>query len=144
MNRYILIRRLRGPVVLLLVGTIALLHSMGVVDNFWRWFWPLLLISLGLLLLAERAVLASDDGSGAWPGGCCGPTPGAYDPQTGVGVPPYQGQPYPGQAYPGQAYPGQPYSGQPGQAADQQAAQSTSMVPVGPHDLTKDSNGGQS
>ena len=31
MNRYILIRRLRGPAFLLLVGLIALLHSTGVV-----------------------------------------------------------------------------------------------------------------
>jgi hypothetical protein len=60
MNRYILIRRLRGPVILLLVGVLALLHQTGAIPYFWRFFWPLLLISLGLLLLAERAVLATE------------------------------------------------------------------------------------
>ena len=30
MNHYILIRRLRGPAILLLIGVIALLHSTGV------------------------------------------------------------------------------------------------------------------
>jgi hypothetical protein len=60
MNRYFLIRRLRGPVILLLVGVLALLHQTGAIPYFWRFFWPLLLISLGLLLLAERAVLATE------------------------------------------------------------------------------------
>jgi hypothetical protein len=60
MSRYILIRRLRGPAILLLIGTLALLHQMGAIPYFWRLFWPLLLITLGLLLLAERAALASE------------------------------------------------------------------------------------
>ena len=58
MSRYILIRRLRGPAVLLLIGLLALLHEAGVIPYFWRLFWPLLFIMLGLLLLAERAALA--------------------------------------------------------------------------------------
>jgi hypothetical protein len=57
MNRYILIRRLRGPAFLLLLGIIALLHQTGVVYHFWHWFWPLALILWGVLLLAERAAL---------------------------------------------------------------------------------------
>jgi hypothetical protein len=57
MNRYILIRRLRGPAFLLLVGVIALLHQTGVVNHFWHLFWPLALILWGVLLLAERAAL---------------------------------------------------------------------------------------
>ena len=57
MNRYILIRRLRGPAFLLLVGVVALLHQTGVVNHFWHLFWPLALILLGVLLLAERAAL---------------------------------------------------------------------------------------
>lgn len=61
MSRYILIRRLRGPAILLLIGTLALLHQLGAIPYFWRLFWPLLLITLGLLMLAERAALASDD-----------------------------------------------------------------------------------
>lgn len=112
MNRYILIRRLRGPVILLLIGSIALLHSTGVVHSFWHWFFPLLFITLGLLLLAERAALASEEGFGMWPSGGA-PNPGAYDPRSATGVPPYPGQP-------------------------------TAIVPAAPHDLGKDSNGGQS
>jgi hypothetical protein len=57
MNRYVLIRRLRGPAFLLLLGTIALLHQIGVLYHFWNWFWPLALILWGVLLLAERAAL---------------------------------------------------------------------------------------
>jgi hypothetical protein len=60
MSRYILIRRLRGPAILLLIGTLALLHQLGAIPYFWRLFWPLLLITLGLLMLAERAALASE------------------------------------------------------------------------------------
>jgi len=69
MSRYILIRRLRGPAILLLIGILALLHQAGVIDHFWHLFWPLLLIMLGLFMLAERAVLATDGGyPQAWPG----------------------------------------------------------------------------
>jgi len=75
MSRYIMIRRLRFPAILLLIGGIALLHQTGVVDHFWHWFWPLLLILLGVIMLAERAALAAD---GGYPLG------------------PYPGQPYPG------------------------------------------------
>ena len=60
MSRYILIRRLRGPAILLLIGILALLHQMGVIPYLWRLFWPLLLIMLGLLMLAERAALAAE------------------------------------------------------------------------------------
>jgi len=60
MSRYILIRRLRGPAILLLIGTLALLHQMGAIPYFWRLFWPLLLITFGLVLLAERAALATE------------------------------------------------------------------------------------
>ena len=63
MNRYIMIRRLRWPAILLLIGVLALLHQAGVIAHFWRLFWPLLLIMLGLLLLAERAALAAEGDS---------------------------------------------------------------------------------
>ncbi len=79
MSRYIMIRRLRFPAILLLIGGIALLHQTGVIDHFWHWFWPLLLILLGVIMLAERAALAADGGYPMWP---------------------YPGQPGPG-AYPG-------------------------------------------
>ena len=58
MNRYILIRRLRGPAILLLLGTILLMHEAGLLD-FWSLFVPLLLILIGVLKLAERAALAA-------------------------------------------------------------------------------------
>jgi len=90
MSRYLLIRRLRGPAFLLLLGILALLHQTGAVDHFWRWFWPLSLILWGVLLLAERAALEVEgypqtypDGAypgayppGPHPGGGAGPTPG--------------------------------------------------------------------
>ena len=60
MNRYILIRRLTGPAILLLLGVLALLHQTGVIDHWWKFFWPLLLILLSVLKLAERAALASE------------------------------------------------------------------------------------
>jgi hypothetical protein len=67
MNQYILIRRLRGPAILLLIGTLALLHSTGVLQRPWHLFWPLLLILLGVLLLAERAALAAEGEYPLWP-----------------------------------------------------------------------------
>ncbi len=71
MNRYIMIHHLRWPVILLLIGTLALLDQLNIIQNFWSWFWPLLLIGIGLLMLAERAALASMDSEAdsAWPFG---------------------------------------------------------------------------
>ena len=59
MNRYLLIRRLRGPAFLLLVGVIALLAQADILS--WGQSWPLFLILAGLLLLAERAALAGEN-----------------------------------------------------------------------------------
>ena len=89
MNQYYLIRRLRGPAILLLIGTVALLDSMGVVHHFWHLFWPLLLILLGVLMLAERAALAAEGGYPIWP--FSGSESGGYPP-SGVGVTPPQEQ----------------------------------------------------
>jgi len=61
MNRYILIRRLRAPAFLLLVGVIALLDEGNVLS--WGQSWPLFLILAGVLLLAERAALAMEGNS---------------------------------------------------------------------------------
>lgn len=58
MNRYILIRRLRGPAFLLLVGVIALLAQANIMS--WGQCWPFFLILAGVLLLAERAALAGE------------------------------------------------------------------------------------
>jgi hypothetical protein len=57
-SRYILIRRLRGPAFLLLVGVIALLAQADILR--WSQSWPLFLILAGLLMLAERAALAAE------------------------------------------------------------------------------------
>jgi len=93
MSRYIMIRRLRFPAILLLIGATWLLHTTGLINHPWHWFWPLLLILLGVIMLAERAALAAD---GGYPVG------------------PYAGQPYPGQPYQGPPVAGvPPYSGQP-------------------------------
>jgi hypothetical protein len=86
MSRYVLIRRLRGPAYLLLVGVIALLNQADVLS--WGHAWPLFLILGGVLLLAERAALATE-GYPPYPG----QTPGAY-PGT------YGAAPYPGPANP--------------------------------------------
>ena len=58
MSRYILIRRLRGPAFLLLVGVNALLAERDILG--WGSSWPLYLILAGVLMLAERAALASE------------------------------------------------------------------------------------
>jgi hypothetical protein len=59
MNRYFMIRRLRGPVFLLLVGVMALLAEMHILG--WGRSWPLFLITAGVFLLAERAALANEE-----------------------------------------------------------------------------------
>lgn len=75
MNRYILIRRLRGPAFLLLIGVIALLGQANILT--WGESWPLFLILAGVLLLAERAALAA----GGYP-----PPPGAPWPNATQGT----------------------------------------------------------
>jgi hypothetical protein len=66
MNRYILIRRLTGPSVLLLLGVVALLHQADLVS--WNIFIPLLLILIGVLKLAQRAALAAAGDEPMYPG----------------------------------------------------------------------------
>lgn len=56
MTSWLLIRRLRGPAFLLLVGITALLNQWDIL-SFGR-SWPLYLILFGLLSLAERAALS--------------------------------------------------------------------------------------
>ena len=94
MNRYILIRRLRGPAILLLLGIIALLHESGLVE-FWSLFFPLLLILIGVLKLAERAALAAagDEvpyAGSPYPYGTAAPAPGTVSPQPGAPMVPVQ------------------------------------------------------
>ena len=77
MNHYMMIRRLRGPAFLLLVGVLALLNQADILSC--GKSWPLYLILAGVLALAERAALAT---GGGYPQG---PYQGSY-----------QGQPYAG------------------------------------------------
>jgi hypothetical protein len=85
MNHYIMIRRLRGPAFLLLVGMLALLNQANILS--WGRSWPFFLILAGVLALAERLALTSAGGVPPIPG---------------------QGQPYPGQPYPDASQTGVP------------------------------------
>lgn len=130
MNRYIQIRRLRGPAFLLLVGALALLNQADILS--WGKSWPFYLILAGVFALAERAALASDDGIPPTP------YPGGYQA-------PYQGQ-YPGAPYQGAPAPGTPYAAQPATGSSQPEA-GTAIVPSPSQPLAKNSSdyeGGQS
>ena len=89
MNRYILIRRLRGPAILLLLGIIALLHEADLVDG-WSLFFPLLLILIGVMKLAERAALAAAGDAAMYPGASYpyGAQPTGAPPQPGTSIVP--------------------------------------------------------
>jgi hypothetical protein len=93
MNRYVLIRRLRGPAFLLLLGIIALLHQTGVVDHFWHLFWPLALILWGVLLLAERAALEVEGYPQVYPDASYPGAPYAAGPNPGAGTGPIPAAP---------------------------------------------------
>ena len=88
MTQWLLIRRLRGPAFLLLLGIMAMLHEWT--DFGFSRSWPLFLILAGLLALAERAALSQADMDG---------------------IDPYTGQPRPTGA-PGSPFDGGTYSGQ--------------------------------
>jgi hypothetical protein len=66
MTAWLLIRRLRGPAFLIMVGITALLNQWGIL-SFGR-SWPLYLILAGVLGLAERAALAVAPGSPVYSG----------------------------------------------------------------------------
>jgi hypothetical protein len=59
MNRYMMIRRLRWPMTLVLTGVLALLSQMHILG--FGHSWPLYLILWGVLALAERAAINEDD-----------------------------------------------------------------------------------
>ncbi|MGD0859206.1 MAG: DUF5668 domain-containing protein [Terracidiphilus sp.] len=127
MSRYVMIRRLRFPAFLLLIGVIALLHQMGLIAHFWHLFWPLLLIMIGTFMIAERAALAAEGGypPGVYPGPFCGSYP--------VG-PPYPGVPYAGPVDPN-AVAGTPQNPTPEPPA---------TIPADSEEFGSDLNGGQS
>jgi LiaI-LiaF-like transmembrane region len=59
MNRYFMIRRLRVPVFLMLIGVMFLLKEMHVLGI--HQSWPLILIFFGVFMLAERAALSDEE-----------------------------------------------------------------------------------
>jgi hypothetical protein len=120
MNRYILIRRLRGPAFLLLVGVNALLAQAHILS--WGHSWPFYLILAGVFQLAERAALASE-GYPQFPGA---PWSGANQTATQG---PNQG-----------TYGGAPFQG----SANTGASTGTAIVPSRPHIFENDREGGQS
>lgn len=61
MNRWLMIRRMRGPAFLLLFGVTALLHEWHILS--FGQSWPLYLVLAGVLALAERAAFAEPDPS---------------------------------------------------------------------------------
>jgi hypothetical protein len=117
MSRYILIHRLRGPAILLLIGILGLLYQAGVISYFWSLFWPLLLILVGLIMLAERAALAAE------------------------GYPMVPGSPYAVANDPGVSYPGVAQAA-PAQNATAGTAE-TAIVPKRHQGFENDANGGQ-
>jgi hypothetical protein len=66
MDRWILIRRIRGPVYILTVGIVALLAEWTRFG--WNRTWPIFIIVAGVLMFAERNAMASANASGEFPG----------------------------------------------------------------------------
>jgi Domain of unknown function (DUF5668) len=92
MNAWLLIRRLRGPAFLIMVGITALLNQWGVL-SFSR-SWPLYLILAGVIGLAERAAMvAAPPMPGVYPAGYA---PSAYPPGGSYPGPNPQTPPAPG------------------------------------------------
>jgi len=81
MNRYIFLHRIKGPAMILVFGVTALLDQWNILS--YSRSWPLYLIVLGLLQLAERAAWTQAQAQYPYPGPNQGPQG------------PYQG--YPGQ-----------------------------------------------
>jgi hypothetical protein len=80
MNRWLLIRRLRGPAFLLMFGVTALLHEWHILS--FGQSWPLYLVLAGVLALAERAAFEVPDPS---------QMPPQYPPYAGYPPPPPSG-----------------------------------------------------
>lgn len=76
-ERWLLIRRLRGPAFLLMFGVTALLHEWHILS--FGQSWPLYLVLAGVLALAERAAFTAPDPS---------QVPQQYPPYAGTGYPP--------------------------------------------------------
>jgi hypothetical protein len=79
MNQYLFLRRMRGPIMLLVFGITAILDEYTSVG--YGMSWPLYIIAWGIMKLAENAILAQNPP----------PPPGQYP-----GYPPAPGYGYPG------------------------------------------------
>ena len=88
MNQYLFLRRMRGPIMLLVFGITAILDEYTGIH--YSRSWPLYIIVWGLLKLAENAILAQN------PPGPMAPYPG-YPAQAGTGYTAYTGAPYTGE-----------------------------------------------
>lgn len=127
MSRYILIRRLRGPAFLLLVGVNALLAQRGILG--WGQSWPFYMILAGVLALAERAALASE----GYP----------QNPWAGPGIPPVPNQPPTPTVNPASPVAASPVV--PAQESGLRVTPaSTSAIPSPWEELEKNKEGGQS
>lgn len=83
MNQYLFLRRMRGPIMLLVFGITAILDEYTGIH--YSRSWPLYIIAWGLLKLAENAILAQN------PPDLNAPYPG-YQGPAGTGyAPPYPG-----------------------------------------------------
>jgi hypothetical protein len=83
-NQYVLLRRLRGPIMLLIFGVTAILDEYTGIH--YRQSWPLYIIAWGILKLAENALLARN------PPAPPAPYPG-YPPASGTGFGPWPDAP---------------------------------------------------
>lgn len=117
MNRYLFFHRIKGPVIILVFGVTALLDTWHVLS--YARSWPLYLIAIGLLQLAERAAWSQMQPPPGFPGANPGPYQG-----------PYQGSNQ------------DPYAGRRGNWG---AASSTALTvtppELGPHDLKQNDEG---
>jgi hypothetical protein len=87
MNQYLFLRRMRGPIMLLVFGITAILDEYTGIH--YSRSWPLYIIAWGLMKLAENAILAQNppDLTAQYPG---------YPPAAGTGYTTYTGAPYTG------------------------------------------------
>ena len=85
MNQYLFLRRMRGPLFLLIFGITALLDEYTGIN--YAMSWPLYLIAWGAIKLAENAILMQNPP----PPPGQQPYPGAPWPGYGAGTPPPAG-----------------------------------------------------
>jgi hypothetical protein len=87
MNQYVFLQRIQGPALLLTFGVAALLDQWHIM-SFGR-SWPLYLIVLGILKLAQRAALATAEPPPGYPPAY--PGYAGYPPVAGVPAAPTTG-----------------------------------------------------